>query len=355
MVRTALVIPSYEPDEKLIGLLEKVNEAGLSPVVVVNDGSVGKEYDDIFEKARNLGAIVLWHAVNMGKGRALKTAFNYCLNEYEDLVGVVTADSDGQHSVADIKRCMKALEDEKDALILGCRNFDGENVPSRSEFGNKTTSRVMKVLTGIGVSDTQTGLRGIPKEFMKYLLTEKGERFEFETNMLLATKELGIKIVEVPIETIYLEGNKTSHFNPIRDSFRIYAVFLKFIFSSLSSSVVDACFFMLFCHMTRGLALPLGYIMLSTILARVISATYNFLVNYKIVFKGKGSKVRAAFGYCVLAIVIMLLSGTLVTVIHGMVPFLPEIVVKIVVDTVLFFVSFWVQREVIYAGKDKRS
>ena len=343
-----VIIPAYEPDEKLIKLIDDLNAKEISSVVVVDDGSDAGKYGGIFSAAKERGAIVLRHAVNMGKGRALKTAFNYCLNEFDDLAGVVTADSDGQHSPEDIKKCMDELISFPDALVLGVRNFDGEGIPARSVFGNKTTSKVMKFLTGLSVSDTQTGLRGISPDFMRTLLTEKGERFEFETNMLMDTRELGISIREVPIRTIYLEENRSSHFNPLKDSLRIYAIFFKFVFSSLSSSVVDIVLFGLFCALLKDVKAAVGYIMLSTILARVISAVYNFLINYKVVFKGRGKKTVAAVRYFALAVCIMLLSGTLVSFFHGLAPFLPEVAVKIPVDTLLFLLSFFVQREIVY-------
>ncbi|WP_035771021.1 glycosyltransferase [Butyrivibrio sp. FCS006] len=343
-----IVIPAYEPDDKLIGLMDNLVSAGFSPIVVVNDGSDRETYGRIFDEVKNRGAIVLEHEVNRGKGRALKTAFEYCLNEFEDMLGVITADSDGQHTAPDIKKCMDALTQDPKSLVLGVRNFDESGIPARSVFGNKTTSRVMKLLTGLSISDTQTGLRGISSEFMKYLLTEKGDRFEFETNMLLATKSLGIKIVEVPISTIYLEENKSSHFNPIVDSVRIYAIFFKFLFSSLSSSVVDIALFTIFCGMMRGRSLPFDYIMLATIMARVISAVYNFLINYKVVFKSRTNGLWAAVKYAILAVCIMLLSGALVSFFHGLIPASPEFVVKIPVDCVLFLVSFLCQREIVY-------
>ena len=344
-----IVIPAYEPDEKLIGLIEKLNQAGLEPIVVVNDGSDKETYGEIFAEVEKLGATVLSHAVNMGKGRGLKTAFNHCLNEYEDIAGVVTADSDGQHRVEDIRKCKEALLESEGSLILGVRDFNREGIPARSVFGNKTTNRVMKLLTGLSISDTQTGLRGIPKDFMRDLLTEKGERFEFETNMLLLSKDNGIPIKEVPIETIYLEDNRSSHFNPIKDSFKIYVVFLKFLMSSLSSSVVDMVLFSIFCAVTRNrIEKPLDYIMISTIAARIISAVYNFLVNYKVVFHGKGNKATAAVKYAILAVVIMLLSGTLVSAGHRLFPSLIEVAVKIPVDCLLFILSFYIQREIVY-------
>ncbi len=342
-----VIIPAYEPDEKLNKLIDDLMAAGITDIVVVDDGSAPEKYGSIFEALKGK-ATLLRHAVNMGKGRALKTAFNYCLNEYTDLLGVITADSDGQHSPEDIKKCMDALEKEPSKLILGVRDFDKSGIPARSVFGNKVTSVVMKLLTGISMSDTQTGLRGISSEFMKYLLTEKGERFEFETNMLMDAKELGINIVEVPIRTIYLEENRSSHFNPIKDSIRIYAIFLKFVFSSLSSSVVDIVLFGIFCSLFRNIPMAIGYIMAATVLARIISAAYNFTINYKVVFKGKGNKGAAAAKYLILAVCIMLLSGSLVSFFHGLFPGAPEFAVKIPVDCVLFFLSFLVQREIVY-------
>lgn len=186
--RIPVIIPAYEPDEKMIRLLQTLQESGIERIVVVDDGS-GNEYRNLFEQAKQLGAIVLTHAVNLGKGRALKTAFNEVLNRYPEAIGAITADSDGQHTPACIQKCMEAMEKEPEKLILGCRNFDQDNVPAKSEWGNKITRQVLKYLCGVAVSDTQTGLRGIPAAFMRHLMNVKGERFEFETYMLLEAGE----------------------------------------------------------------------------------------------------------------------------------------------------------------------
>ena len=343
-----VIIPAYEPDEKIIKLVFELVEEKVEPVIVVDDGSDPVKYGRIFEEVREFGVTVLRNAVNMGKGRALKHAFNYCINEYEDLVGTVTADSDGQHTVKDIKKCREVLADNSDALILGVRDFDGSGIPARSVFGNKTTSRVMRIFLGLKISDTQTGLRGIGAQFMRYLLTEKGERFEFEMNMLIATKEKNIRIIEVPIDTIYLEENRSSHFNPLRDSLRIYAVFFEFLLSSASSSLLDMVLFSIFCALFVKMHVSAGYIMLATVFARIISATYNFVLNYEVVFKGKKERSKAAASYCVLAVVIMVLSGFAVTVAHGFFFMVPEVVIKVPVDCLLFLLSFYVQREFVY-------
>lgn len=341
-----LIIPSLEPDEKLPRLLDQLRQAGIENIVLVDDGS-GPAYHHFFDEAEQQGCTVLRHAVNLGKGRALKDAFNYCLLTWPDAPGCVTADSDGQHTPACILKCMQALLDHPDSLILGCRDFDQADVPARSSFGNKCTRMMFRLLVGLKITDTQTGLRAIPARFMKTLLATAGERFEFESNMLIDTKEAEVPIVEVPIKTVYIEENRTSHFNPIRDSIRIYAIFGKFLFSSLSSSVVDLLFFTLFCGLLRG-RVSFDYIIGATIMARVISACYNYLLNYQVVFKSKADHRGAALRYFCLAVVQMSVSALLVSHLYHLLPGGSELLVKIPVDVLLFFISFQIQRVFVY-------
>lgn len=350
-----VIIPAYEPDEKLLILLNHLKEAGIRNMIVVDDGS-GSDYQTLFARAEATeGCTVLHHAVNLGKGRALKTAFNACLLRFPTQCGCVTADSDGQHTPQDILACMKKLWENPEALVLGCRNFDAADVPMRSSFGNKCTRKVFRYLVGLSVSDTQTGLRAIPASFMKSLMNVRGERFEYETNMLIETKNMSVPILEVPVETIYLEENKTSHFNPIKDSVRIYMIFGKFLFSSLSSSVLDLALFGLFCKVLRaasGIWTGLPYIVGATILARIISAIYNFLLNYKVVFQSSANLAAAAAKYFALAVCQMLCSAFLVNELFGLLGGY-EVAVKIPVDVLLFFLSFVIQREFVYRKKER--
>lgn len=350
-----VIIPAYEPDEKLLILLNHLKEAGIRNMIVVDDGS-GSDYQALFARAEATeGCTVLHHAVNLGKGRALKTAFNACLLRFPTQCGCVTADSDGQHTPQDILACMKKLWENPEALVLGCRNFDAADVPMRSSFGNKCTRKVFRYLVGLSVSDTQTGLRAIPASFMKSLMNVRGERFEYETNMLIETKNMSVPILEVPVETIYLEENKTSHFNPIKDSVRIYMIFGKFLFSSLSSSVLDLALFGLFCKVLRaasGIWTGLPYIVGATILARIISAIYNFLLNYKVVFQSSANLAAAAAKYFALAVCQMLCSAFLVNELFGLLGGY-EVAVKIPVDVLLFFLSFVIQREFVYRKKER--
>lgn len=345
-----LIIPSLEPDEKLPRLLAQLKAAGIENIVLVDDGS-GPAYAHFFESAQvEYGCVILRHAVNLGKGRALKTAFNYCLNTWPGAVGCVTADSDGQHTPACILRVMEALCQNPESLVLGVRDFSGPDVPARSSAGNRITCQVFRFLVGLTISDTQTGLRAVPTGYMRVLLQSKGERFEFESNMLIDTKENEVPILEVPIETVYIEENRTSHFNTLRDSARIYAVFGKFLFSSLSSSVVDICLFSLFCLLLKGAVPASLYILLATIPARIISASYNYLLNYRIVFKSKEGHGMAALKYVGLAVVQMACSALLVSLFFWWLK-AAEVLIKVLVDVFLFFISFQIQREFVYKHK----
>lgn len=343
-----VIIPSYEPDEKLPALLDKLKEKGFLHVILVDDGS-GERYRQFFIRAeQQFGCTVLRHAVNLGKGRALKTAFNYCLQAFPEAAGCVTADSDGQHTPDCIAACAVRLLEQPEALVLGCRDFNMEGVPARSEWGNKCTCLVFHYLAGLKISDTQTGLRAIPRDFMKRLMEVPGERFEFETNMLLETKECGVPIAEVPIRTIYLEENKSSHFHPLRDSLRIYRVFGKFLFSALSSSVLDLTLFGVFSHLMKGkLPAQISYIVAATVLARLLSAVYNFTLNHRVVFQSGEKTWKSALRYAALAAVQMSCSAFLVDSLYRMTGG-SEVLVKIPVDVLLFFLSFLIQREFVY-------
>lgn len=350
---TPIVIPAYEPDERMLQLLDTLKEGDQGPVVIVDDGS-GDDYKEIFERAgacvEALGGSVLTHEINRGKGRALKTAFSYILEEYPEAAGCVTADSDGQHSAECIEKVKKTLDEHPDSLVLGVRCFDGEGVPWRSRVGNGITERVFAYVSGVHVTDTQTGLRGIPQSFMKKLLDVPGERFEFETQMLLESAG-SYPVVEVPIQTIYdSKENHQTHFNTFTDSVKIYRIlakkFMKYVFASFSSCVLDLVLFTIFCSMFRGKTAQ--YVAVSTVLARVISATCNFALNYKVVFESTEKKRKSAARYFALAIVQMGLSALLTTGGCSLLPAVPEVAVKFVVDGALFFISYAVQQRYVF-------
>lgn len=350
-IKIPVLIPAYQPNEMLLKLIKELKSIGITDIVIVDDGNTRGGYD-IFESIGQMfDCDIVRHCVNMGKGRALKDGFNYCICKYPNLYGCVTADADGQHTPEDIYKCMKALAENREMLILGCRDFDQENVPVKSKLGNKITRTICKWFCGINVSDTQTGLRAIPKKFMEHLLNVSGERFEFETNMLLETKGR-CEIKEVTIHTVYdSKENHATHFDPIKDSIKIYKIlgktFLRFVFSSFSSSCIDLALFSYFVFLLKEKD-TVFYAALATILARVISAVYNYIINYKIVFKSTEKHRMSTLKYFFLAIIQMLFSAVLVTTGIKALYFLPEIWIKVIVDIVLFFISFIIQRKYIF-------
>ena len=221
-----LIIPSLNPDEKLKKTVNSMLKAGFTHIIVVDDGSDEIHKKNFPEKSDEI--IRLTHSENRGKGAALKTAFKYILENMPEIQFAVTADGDGQHTPEDTLKCALAARENKGCLILGCRDFSLKDVPKRSKFGNNTTSFVFKALCGIPVSDTQTGLRAFPRNLLPLLTEIKGDRFEYETNMLLSLKRAGVEFKEVKISTVYIEENASSHFRPIRDSLRIYRFILSF-------------------------------------------------------------------------------------------------------------------------------
>ena len=175
-----LIIPAYNPDEELfITFLNKAREK-FSNIIVIDDGS-NEESATIFNKINEQFPEVkmLKHSVNLGKGRALKTAFNHYLNEYPNCIGIVQADCDGQHDIEDVISCASALKENQNSLILGARNFDEKDVPIKSKYGNKITRLIFKLFIGIKIKDTQTGLRAIGNELIKQFISTFGERYEY--------------------------------------------------------------------------------------------------------------------------------------------------------------------------------
>ena len=337
--RLAVVIPAYRPSAALVEVVRALVERQFPAILVVDDGS-GPEFHEIFADAGALpGVQLLRHATNLGKGAALKTGINHALCTIPDLAGVVTADADGQHDPGDIERVAEALVAHPQSLVLGCRAFH-EDVPLRSRFGNILTSAIMHALMGRKMADTQTGLRGIPASFALRTLKIEATGYEFELEMLIAAHQLGIPVVEENIRTIYEEGNQSSHFNPIVDSMKIYFVLLRFGSVSLISALLDSLVFYL--AYRHG-----GHILASQVLGRVFGVSFNYTMVRNSVFYTHQRHRKVLPKYLMLVLAsgtasyggIRLLSTTLGT---------NPVAAKLVVETLLFFVNFAVQRLFIF-------
>ncbi len=348
----AVVLPSLNPDEKLLKVVSAIAESDFSRLILIDDGSL-PEKRIYFEQAlliareAGLSAELLRHAKNFGKGRALKNAFNHYLCDTKGCLGVVTVDGDNQHHIEDIRACAQSLQENPDMIFLGARDFSLEGIPPRSRFGNRFTSLLFRFACGLRLSDTQTGLRAIPNRCLMDFLDLSGERFEYETNMLLEMKSKGFAFQEIPIRTVYIEENKSSHFNPLADSFRILGVLFRFLAASGASWLVDLGIFTLLQILLQRLPITAS-VFLSTAAARVCSSVLNLSLNRAVVFRQHGNLTRTAIRYYILCAIQLLASA-------GMVSFLLHslgrswaVPAKLCIDTLLFLASFQIQREWVF-------
>ena len=351
--QVSAIMPTYDPSERMPAVIRGVMEQGFRSVIVVNDGSRG-ELSPLFDEAAAIdGCTVIAHEANRGKGAALKTGMAHFLEHCPDGIGVVSIDDDGQHLPEDVRLCAEAMT-ATGAMVLGVRDFRGPGVPAKSLFGNKVMAMVFRACAGIPISDTQTGLRATPRKHIEKLLAIPGDRFEYETKVLLAAKKAGIEIAEVPIRTVYIEGNKGTHFRAIADSFAIMFQFAKYAVGSLLSAGIDLLGFYLFLHLLSAGNAPDRWsaILLSTLLARTVSASCNFYFNKNIVFGYKGQDTRkAAAKYFALCGVNLLISGQLVALLSRA-PFvrtaLMVTAMKFLVDTALFVANYVIQKKWVY-------
>lgn len=365
---TIVIIPSLDPDEHLKETVEGLKAAGFSRFVLVDDGSSKENKKNFPEPTEDI--VVLHHEVNRGKGAGLKTAFAYIQENLPDAKYMVTVDGDGQHAPADAKKCVEALKDNKSQVILGARCFSQDNVPLRSKLGNNITLFVFHKLCGIQISDTQTGLRAFPTELIPTLLKIEGERFEYETNMLLKFKQRGVEINEVPIETVYIEENHTSHFRTVQDSFLVYKFILAYIASSAISFIIDISLFAVFQKLFTKLSIAgtfslfgQKYTMIklfATACARLISSLVNYNINKHKVFDYEGEEKdkndHTLLKYYALAIPQMFISAFAVTILTSVSGIADErtfltTLIKVCVDVIIFLVNYRVQRVWVFADK----
>jgi glycosyltransferase involved in cell wall biosynthesis len=347
-MNAVVVIPAYQPSKHLISLVDCLSNL---PLVIINDGS-SSHYNHIFEEIEKRKNVkVLKHIINLGKGAALKTAFTYILTTYPYVLGVVTADADGQHLPEDILKMCSALIDRPNALSIGCREFyskkeqTGQGIPFRSMVGNVVTRKVFSFFTGQKLSDTQSGLRAIPFGLLSRLTKIKANRYEFELEMLITAVREGFSLNEIPTSTIYLEGNAKSHFRPIIDSLKIYQVFLRYSCTSLITALIDNVVFMSVMLLSDGL-------LISILSGRIIAWIFNFCACKKFVFKVTGNLKVQMLRYALLAISNIILAFYLINglMIFGISPYIG----KIIAETGLFFLIFHAQRMYIFPVKERQ-
>lgn len=341
-----ILIPAYQPDERLLPLCRELVSLGFPAVVVIDDGS-RTECAPLFEQAERIGCAVLHHPQNQGKGAAIKTGLRYA-RETLSADGFLTCDADGQHRPEDVAKVAKAMDEHPEALILGTRDFTRPEVPRQSRFGNRFSSMFFRYSTGQVCTDTQTGLRGIPASLFDLAVSIEGDRYDYEMDFLLKAAKGGTPILPVPIETVYLDKNKSSHFRPIVDSFRIYREPFTFALVSLASFAIDITLFSVFSDVLDGHVLY--SVAAATLIARLISGVFNFFMNRIVSFRNFESLLRQFRRYFALYVLLLGLSIGLVSFFVWLLP-IPRVAIKIVVDAALWVGSFLVQKHWVFARR----
>ena len=366
MEHLTIIVPCYQPDENLLKVIEGLESNGFDDIVVVNDGSAENTLPFFEDASKHESVTLLTHEVNKGKGRAMKTAFSYVLENIPDSIGVICVDADNQHTIGDILEMSRQMMANPGFVYIGCRDFNDPKVPWRSRFGNKVTSFIFKYVLRIPVSDTQTGLRGIPREFLQDMIDTKGERYEFETEMLFTLKTNNIPHKETTIETVYIgESNDTSHFHPIRDSWRIYKLilafafkmlfsFLKFMMSSFVSFLTDWGIYSALLLFLDGKIEKKVALAVAVVSGKLFSSILNFILNRKVVFKSKEGMAATLVRYYILWAVQTACSYGLITLfgmLFGKDSLIVTILLKPVVDVVLFILSYRIQKNWVFKNR----
>lgn len=257
---------------------------------------------------------------------------------YQNINGYIFVDGDNQHKPSDVKKINDLLN--KDEIILGERNFNKLNVPKRNRFGNLFSKYYFKLITGVSIPDTQTGLRGVPYKYTNYLLYTEGDRYDYEMNFLINTANDKIPFKTIEITTIY-DNNNESHFDPIKDSIRIYKEPIKYIGSSLSSFIIDILLFSIFNSL-------FNLVFVANVMARLISGLYNYFMNKYWCFKSYDKK--SFIKYLCLFITQMLISSSFVKL-TSLISCKYIVIFKIIIDLGIFVVNFLIQKRYVFKGE----
>lgn len=346
-----LLILSYEPDPSLLPFLKEAS--GIFPVLLLDMGS-GPETGSLLHQAEQLlGSEGVFRKMEScpGIGAALKEGFRLSRQFWPQQTGTITMDASILYSLPDILKVSAALDAHPDSLILGSRDFSDPAIPAGTRRGNGLTAFTYEKVTGHPIGDTQTHLRGVPAAFQEELLKLRENHFDFETRMLVSALE-SAPVLEVTVAPpVKSEKRRKGYYHPVSDSVRMYWVLLgrlaKYALTSIGSSVIDLILFTVFCRLFHS-RMPALYITLSTLLARLVSATINYILNYIIVFRSQASVAGSFFRYWIVCGLQILASAGLVSLFHLFFPVASETGFKILVDTCLFFVCFWIQKKFVY-------
>lgn len=359
-MKPIILIPAYKPDINVLPeIIKKVNAFNVGKVIVVDDGS-GTGYKSVFDHVSTLeNTLVLHHPENLGKGAALRTGFEHILKFKIQANTVITVDADGQHLPEDVNQILIAAHKEPDSLILGVRGFSGK-VPLRSLLGNKATYLIFRGLVGQKITDTQTGLRGIPLHLLDDLIQLESDRYAYELEMLLTLIQNKTSVKEVVITTVYEDNNSVSSFRPIVDSILIYRTLIAWWFafrlremvryslSGIFSTVADFGIYILLIQLSCGFVT-------ASVFARIISVLIHFSANKYFTFSYKDApNLIEIIKY--LMVVAFNLSAS-ISLIYLFITYLSvdELSSKILAQLLLFFATYTLLNGFVFLRQKKKS
>lgn len=354
-----IVIPAYNPPASFAQYVPKLIEAGFDKVIVVNDGSRTDKLPIFFKIGRS-GAVLLTHEENRGIGAAVKTGLTYYQEHFRgETDGVITLNSDRLTPIDDVKKMAESLHNEQQlgsyAIVVGTRDMTSHLVTDYDYRMNTLMKLIYHMLMGVRLGDPMSGVFGIPDLRVQHCLDVPAERYSYETAMLMSFEKIGF--LQVPIHYVSFEKGYEKVRGP-RDTFGIILTVVKkfvlYSITSLMASVVDIIMFSIFTGITfRGSMFAIIY---STICARLISASVNYLLTKHFVFHFKSDKAqqsaKSAGEFMALSAAQCLLSAVIVTLLKGVLGG-SAVGFKIITDIVLFFLSYKIQHKYIFKDDKK--
>ena len=342
-----IIIPAYNPTIKLFESLLTELEGAFKNVLIVNDGS-DESFNDFFKKLERKYH-VLKHEYNLGKGEAIKTAYRFAYDNYKDVLAYVVIDCDNQHDIEDMINCCKAAIERPDSLVIGVRDFSLDTVPFKSKAGNKITRLMFKWLFNKDITDTQTGLRAISPNIVDKLLAVSGSRYNYELKCLITCCEENIPIVEVPIKTIYIENNKESRFNPVKDSFIIYKEFINYYLRLFIPYLISLLVFLIVFYFMNSNN-DLKALIIVNIIAGIINIVTNIIMNYRNIYKH--NNLGNNLVYILKKILKIFIAGFIIYICYNLLN-INLLLSKVLVDIILTIIIFLIFRNVGFKNEKK--
>ncbi len=344
-MKPVIVIPAYNPEmETLKALVDEISAFDVEKIIVINDGSRQDLMPGFDTLSRLDNVKVLYHKENLGKGSALKTGFSHILKYRIPCNSVITMDADGQHLPLDVKKVMDRSVREPEAFVLGVREFT-EQIPLKSLLGNKMTYLLFRGLVGQKITDTQTGLRAIPLSLLERVCTLSSDRYAYELEMLLTLIQDGVTVIEVPIETVYVDNNAMSSFRPLADSFLVYRTLflwwfafrfkqiLKYSLSGGFSTIADFGTYILLINLSCGFVT-------ASVLARVLSTLVHFSSNKYFTFAYRDAPKMSEVIKYLFVVAFNLTSSIFLIYLFIHYFSMGEVIAKVVAQLLLFFATY---------------